>query len=332
MLISFFVYLICECFDRCKHDKETRSERMTDAGQHYGIQQQLLGRQGSAPAETVNVLNSLSADHRAYKLCFALLNMCSLPLSFATFSGLQFASNEFQFIGDQASGVTLSGRFLLNSPTINASSAAAARMNIASAGFLIIYVLLIPTALYRYIYRSLVNNHTAQDTGLMNRQSPLVLICGSYFGAYRSSNKDIIESGIIDEPAESAEMARTRTTRAGYNSRGCACCAHNPGEYRWWPLFVVLPRRVLFTLVVAFFPPNSPLLPLLIFMLLLAALLLQFRYQPMRNRLDNVLESFTLATLLVSCIALPTYLMLTNSLRSLCSSADVLHARPDSVS
>ena len=90
------------------------------------------------------------------------------------------------------------------------------------------------------------------------------------------------------------------------NLGGAAFCAFKY-EYRWWP-FVVTARKLTFTWVIAFFPPDDPWLSVLVFVVLLVALLMQVEHSPMMGRLDNALELFTLGVLLV-CFTLAQVVM-----------------------
>jgi hypothetical protein len=285
------------------------TERLTASARHYRFTVMDRDTQGNALTET---LKSLSPRDRAIKLMFALFNISYLPLCFLTFGGSRWATADYEFVGDQS--VRFSGKYLLNAPTIGIPSHAATRMNAGFWAGLVLYTMMIPAVIYRKVYRPLVSEHTDGAQGETNVASRLVQTCGVYFMAYRDGST-IGDQVLSHDPGPARTQAQAQAPSADASAdddsvlRGTTTILRKrPKDYRWWPLMIVLPRRVFFTAAVAFFAPEDPKLPVCVFVILLVALLLQFRHRPLKGKLDNLLEEVTLGLLLV-CFTLAQVMM-----------------------
>jgi Leucine-rich repeat (LRR) protein len=276
-------------------DLNAGSARLTAGGQNYIASTRRGGSE----------LQPLIAQDRAMKVLFALINLCYLPLCFTTISASHVASLPFEFIGDTTNN--LQGRYLVNAPTINVPDElftddptdpwwlnTAARLELGFYAGLLAYVIAIPVAIYMLVYRR-IQELDADREKRFRRQFP---------GGHDSMTVEQLRetSQRQDVELEQEMDKQARIVRIG----GAAFCAFKY-EYRWWPFLVTL-RKVAFTWVIAFFPPDDPWLSVLVFVVLLIALLLQVENSPMMGRLDNALEQFTLGVLLV-CFTLAQVVM-----------------------
>ena len=273
MMISMIVYATSESWDRwgCHSQRYSPDQRLTQTeGLHYLFE--TIAEPGAEDGQGVQrrvQLRKMKAIDRSYKLLFALLNMGYLPLCFTIFGGSRWATEDFEFFPATAG---LRGRYFINAPTVQVPErmfetfGPAEHMELGFWFGLVVFVIGMPAATYRLVYLNIIKHHVDETSGLMKVESRLVQTCGFYFCAYRTGSDP--DNDLWFDP-------------------------------RAWPLYVVLPRRVLFTATIAFLPPNSSVLPVCVFFILLLALLLQFRYRPLKGDLDNFLEEATLFLLLV---------------------------------
>ena len=290
---------------------DTGSKRTTVRGENYE-----KTRSGE--------LAPLLALDRAYKVLFSLANLAYLPLCFQSIAGNQLASVEFEFIPDDSS---LSGRYLLNAPevivpeTLFATSdaspfpwTAAARMTIGSWLGVVVYVVGIPAAIWFGVYVRIREIDQKRIDSIKQEKDPLKKYetdkewLDSMPAAQLRDTVKVIDNAVLDEITRLQDLEKNpskdpnRMIRIG----GAHFCAFKQ-EYRWWP-FAVMVRKVFFTWAIAYFPPNDPLLPVLVFLVLLVALLCQVASRPLVGYWDNILEELTLVVLLV-CFTLAQVVM-----------------------